>query len=109
MVHESILLKQICTTNLWYPSYWSICAPKYQIVFINNNLSIINGTCDGESGLNVALECVGVICCVTQQDEHIDTLNLVILQAKWYIFCKKEEHTNIVFNEVLNSLMYRLK
>ena len=42
------------------------------------------------------------------QKDYINVINFVIIQAKWYIYCKKLNSNNIVFNEFIRKLMYRL-
>ena len=41
--------------------------------------------------------------------EHESVLNCVIMQAKWFIHCKKLNCNDVVFKEFIQKLMYRLQ
>ena len=41
--------------------------------------------------------------------QHMTVINFVIIQAKWFIYCKKLNNNSIVFKEFSRKLMYRLQ
>ena len=59
--------------------------------------------------ININIICKDVILGVLEPRKYADMLNFVILQGKWYIYCKKLGNEEVVFKEFLHILDNRLQ
>ena len=57
----------------------------------------------------IHLQCKDVILGVLEPKIKADVINFVILQAKWYIFRKRNNNEKIIFKEFEHVLQYRLQ
>ena len=57
----------------------------------------------------INLDCCDIMLGKLSPKENTIVINFVLLQAKWFIYCKKLNNNNIVFKEFRQKLMYRLQ
>ena len=69
-------------------------------VWLNNTLQVDQ---------NITLDRFDIMLGKLNQKEHKNVINFVVMQAKWFIYCKKLNGNEIVFKEFIQKLMYRLQ
>lgn len=101
--------------------YCSICN-QYQIDTISHYFYTCQGThslwtdlenwlnrCFSTHNITIKMNCKDIILGFSEPGRHIELLNFITLQAKWFIYCKKINSEFITFREFLQVLKNRLK